>query len=93
MTFTIEERLKRNPHLRDRVEAILDIAEGETTGPDTADSAEERAIIEIQKLGQEVLADWARKKARREVDTYQEENPSAKVHKKKQPTGTQLLEE
>jgi hypothetical protein len=93
MTFTIEERLKRNPHLRSRIEAILDIAEGENTGPDTADSAEERAIIEIQKLGQEVLADWARKKARKVVDAYQEENPSAKIHKKKQPTGIQLLEE
>ena len=93
MTFTIEERLKQNPHLRARIEAILDIAEGETTGPDTADSAEERAIIEIQKLGQEVLTDWARKKSNREIDNYQEQNSSAKVHKKKQLTGTQPLEE
>ena len=79
---TIDERLQDNPHLRARMEAILDIAENKASGPDTADAAEERAIIELQKLGQEVMRDWAEKKAAREVAAYRVNHKEARRHKK-----------
>lgn len=83
----IDDRLRKHPLLRERFETILDIAEGKDTGPDTADSVEEKAIEETRKLGQELMTEWANQKAEKEVQHYRRENPSAKVQKKRSPVG------
>lgn len=80
---TIDERLKNHPHLRERFNRILDLTEGKSEGPDTADEVEERAIIELQKLGQEVMTQWGVDKAKKEINRHKKSNPSAKTHKKK----------
>ena len=80
---TIDERLKKHPQLRKRIEAVLDIAESGGTGSDTADAAEERAIIEVRKMGQEIMQGWAKRKAAKEIAKYQETHPEAHSHKKK----------
>ncbi len=47
-TLTIDERLKNHPHLKERIETLLDIAEGKEDGPaDTANAIEERTIVEV----------------------------------------------
>lgn len=80
---SLYERLKKHPRLKERFEEILSIAEGEGNGPDTADAVEERAIIELHKLGQEVIEEWAEKKAAKELAAYREIHPQACMHKKK----------
>lgn len=65
--LTIHERLKNHPDLRERFEAILDIAESKVNGPDTADAVEERTIVEVRKIGQEVMKDWAKSKVIKET--------------------------
>jgi hypothetical protein len=57
--LSIEERLQRHPYLRHRVEQILNIVEAPSGHVDTADEAEQRVIEELQKLGHEVLHQWA----------------------------------
>ena len=79
----LTKRLTKHPHLRARVEEILDIVEGKNNGPDTADSVEERTLIEVRKLSQEVIKDWAENKAKTEVNNYQLQHPKAKLNKKK----------
>jgi hypothetical protein len=90
---SLESRLQDHPLLRERVEAILDIAEGKSNGPDTANEVEERTIIEVRKLGNEVIADWAKDKASREHTSYRSSHPKAVAHKKKESTGTPHLDE
>jgi hypothetical protein len=80
---TIDERLQKNPELRQRFEEILNMTEGEGNGPDTADAVEERAIVELRRLGQEILQKWAENKATKELLSYREMHPKAHSHKKK----------
>ena len=89
---SIDERLEKHPSLRKRFEEILSITEGKGTGPDTADAVEERAIIELNKLGQELLQEWAKNKATKETVTYRENHPQVHPHKKKSHTGIPPLE-
>jgi hypothetical protein len=49
----------------------------------TADEAEAVVMEQIQKLGGELLGDWASEKQQRSVAESQRENPSAIKHIKK----------
>lgn len=89
---TLEERLENHPDLKARFERILDIAESEVQGADTADAVEERTIVEVQKLGQEVMEDWATGKVIKEVESHKETHPKAKINKKKRSIGTPPLD-
>ena len=55
--------MANNPRLRQRFLAIADMVDQAVEEGCTADEAEERAIREIRKLGQEVLTEWAEKAA------------------------------
>ncbi len=88
----LAERLEKHPELLERIKGILDIAEGKNTGDDTADTVEEMAIIELQKLGKELMTKWAKEKSDREVDKCKDARPNARPRKKKRPHGTQALE-
>jgi hypothetical protein len=89
---TFNERLKNHPDLQTRFERILDIVEAKVEGPDTADEVEERAIVEIQKLGQEVMEDWAKGKVLKTVTDHKESHPNSIIHKKKGSTGIPPME-
>jgi hypothetical protein len=52
-------RLEKYPHLKDRFEAILNIAENSSGKFDKADDAEMMAIEEVRKIGSELLKTWA----------------------------------
>ena len=84
---SLDERLEKHPSLRKRFEEILNITEGKGTGPDTADAVEEQAIMELNKLGQELLQEWAKNKASQETLAYRENHPQFQLHKKKSPIG------
>lgn len=55
----LEERLRKQPVLRARVEALLDMVEDQSGQLERADDAEEFFITQLRCLGQEVLQAWA----------------------------------
>ena len=56
---SLEKRLKKHPHLKNRIEQILEIVENTDGDLKKADEAEKRVIEELRKMGNEVLHDWA----------------------------------
>jgi hypothetical protein len=88
----ILERVKAHPGLRERFEAILDIAENKSGELITADQAEGKAIEEIEKLGQELLKEWALKRQEKSLEKAKETHPNAKNHEKKSFIGRRRLE-
>ncbi|MGH9941067.1 MAG: hypothetical protein ACRD9R_01765 [Pyrinomonadaceae bacterium] len=63
-------RLVQHPELRARFEEILAVAEKERGDANTADEAEERAVEQIRRLGQELMQTWAERKQARLVGKY-----------------------
>jgi hypothetical protein len=63
-------RLAQYPELRARFEEILAVAENERGNANTADEAEERAVEQVRRLGQELLHSWAERKQERLVREY-----------------------
>jgi hypothetical protein len=82
-------KLEEHPHLRKRFEEILNVAESDDIV--TADEAEERAIEETRKLGQEMLHGWAIRKHSKQIRKVMEEHPEAKRQGKKNSIGDQHL--
>ena len=80
-------RIQAQPGLEERIEAILDIMENKSGEFITADQAEEKAIEEIQKLGQELLKGWALNQQDQTLKRTEQAHPSAKKHGKKNSTG------
>ncbi len=87
---SLEDRLKGHPRLRQRVDAILDIAENVGGDAKTADEAERRAIEEVRRLGNEVLTGWAESREEEESREVETREPPARVkgHGKKTSGGT-----
>jgi hypothetical protein len=72
---SLNERFATRPRLRRRLLMIADMIDQAVAEGCTAHEAEARAMEQIRKLGNEVLADWAEKsepEARRQA---QAENP------------------
>lgn len=62
------ERLNKQPHLRTRMEEILNIVENSSSNLIKADDAERKAIEELRKLGNEVMQGWANNRISDSVD-------------------------
>lgn len=88
---TIEARLAKYPHLKARMEALLDIAENTSGSLELADDAEEQLIIEIKKAGQEVLQTWAKLQEEKQSEKART-NRNVTMHSKKNFTGNQHLD-
>jgi hypothetical protein len=85
---SFEERLRDYPELKERFEAILAIAEAESNDLRKADDAEQRAIEEVRKLGNEVMHAWARRRESQNVAKLTAEGDKLTKHGKKKSTGT-----
>ena len=85
-------KINSHPSLRKRVEEILNIAENTSGELITARQAEEKAIEEIRKLGQEVLKEWAENQHDKAVEKAKAENSKTQEHVKKNCIGNQHLE-
>lgn len=55
---SLEERLKRYPDLKAKIEALLAVVENAAEDVDKANAAEQRMIEEIQQLGRAALQQW-----------------------------------
>jgi hypothetical protein len=53
------ERMRRHPHLRERFEAILKLAEVGEGEVGTADQVEGKLVEEVRLLGNATMRDWA----------------------------------
>ncbi len=83
-TEVLVQRLEANPLLKARISRILDLAENTDGEVITADEAEERAIQELRKLGQELLQGWGQRVAETEAQKLAK-HPGVKAHLKKTP--------
>jgi hypothetical protein len=79
----LDVRFASRPHVYQRLQKIADMMDQAIAEGCTADQAEARALEQIQKLGGELLGDWAGEKQQRSVTEGQRENPSAIKHIKK----------
>jgi hypothetical protein len=79
----LDDRFVSRPQVYARLQKIADMMDQAIAEGCTADEAETRAMEQIQKLGGELLGDWAGEKQQRSVMESQRENPSAIKHIKK----------
>jgi hypothetical protein len=79
----LDARFASRPQVYARLQKIADMLDQAIAEGCTADEAEERAMEQLQKLGGELLGDWASEKQQRSVTESQRETPSAIKHIKK----------
>jgi hypothetical protein len=79
----LDARFASRPQVYTRLQKIADMMDQALLEGCTADEAEALAMEQIQKLGGELLGDWASEKQQRSVAESQRENPSAIKHIKK----------
>jgi hypothetical protein len=90
---SLEKRLNAHPHLRERIEQLLDVVEDAAGDVDKADEAERRFIEELRRLGHEALQGWAVGKETQKVKDLQSDNDRKVTgHGKKNSTGTRRSE-
>jgi len=86
------ERLQRHPHLRERLESMLCIAEDADGDLVKADEAERRIIEEVRKMGNELLTEWAQSRIEKQASTVQTGEKRVRAGQKKR-IGTARLAE
>ena len=65
---SIEQRLNKHPHLKKRIEKLLEVVENTDGDFQKANDAEQRVIEELRKMGNEVLHDWASNREKQEFE-------------------------
>jgi hypothetical protein len=79
----LDERFASRPQVYARLQKIADMMDEAISQGCSADEAEARAMEQIQKLGGELLGDWAEEKQQHSVAQSRLESPSAIKHIKK----------
>jgi hypothetical protein len=79
----LEVRFASRPQVYERLQKIADLLDQAIAEGCTADEAEASVMEQIQKLGGELLGDWASEKQQRSVAESEREHPSAIKHIKK----------
>ena len=80
---TLDERFANRPHTYRRLQEIADQMDQAIAKGATADEAEAMAIEQIQKLGGELLADWAQAKQEQALAQAKADHPQSIKHIKK----------
>ena len=80
---TLDERFAGRPHTYRRLQEIADQMDQAIANGATADEAEAMAIEQIQKLGGEILQDWAEAKQQQALKQAQATHPQSIKHIKK----------
>ena len=89
---SIEERLKAHPHLKERIESIINVVENSEGNIEKANEAEQRVIEELRQMGNDILYGWAENQSRKKGKEVKEKNKDVNIHSKKNSIGTQLSE-
>jgi hypothetical protein len=80
---TLDERFANRPHTYRRLQEIADQMDQAIAKGATADEAEAMAIEQLQKLGGEILADWAEAKQHDALKQARTNYPESIKHIKK----------
>jgi hypothetical protein len=88
----LESRLKRHPHLRARLESLLDIIDNAGDDIEKANAAEQRVMEELRKMGNEALHCWAESQERKKAEQLEQSNTEVNKKVKKNCTGRRVLE-
>ena len=80
---SLDERFANRPHTYRRLQEIADQMDQAIANGATADEAEAMAIEQIQKLGGEMLADWAEAKQQDALKQARVNHPESIKHVKK----------
>ena len=80
---TLDERFAKRPRTYRRLQEIAEQMEQAIASGASADEAEAMAIEQIQKLGGEMLADWAQASQQQALERAQTEHPQSLKHIKK----------
>ena len=80
---TLDERFANRPNTYRRLQAIADQMDQAIAKGATADEAEAMAIEQLQKLGGEMLADWAEAKQQAALKQARTDHPQSIKHIKK----------
>jgi hypothetical protein len=80
---TLDERFAKRPQTYRRLQEIADQMDQAIANGATADEAEAIAIEQIQKLGGEMLQDWAEAKQQQALTQAHRDNPRSIKHIKK----------
>ncbi len=89
---TLEERLSDSPHVHKRMVQIVDLMDKALAEGYTADEAEEMAIEQVNKLGGDILSDWAVNQEKSSFEKAKQGHPNAIADGKKNSTGPQRSE-
>ena len=82
-------RLNEHPELRERMEALLNMVDNETGNFTKANDAEQYAIDELRKMGNDILHCWAQKADKKSSENFREQNKTHHCDGKKKSDGTQ----
>lgn len=82
-TSSLDERFADKPHVRRRLLEIADMIDTLVAQGCTAHEAEARAIVEIRKLGQGILTEWAEKSEQAAVTKARAKDPKVQNYSKK----------
>ena len=80
---SLDERFAHRPHTYRRLQEIADQMDQAIANGATADEAEAIAVEQIQKLGGEMLADWAEAKQQDALKQARTSHPESIKHIKK----------
>jgi hypothetical protein len=81
------DRLSRPPKLRERMEALLNVAENTVGDCTKADDAEPRVIEELRKMGNEALHGWADHAVAKAAEQLRQQQPELHGNGKKKSAG------
>jgi|APMed6443717190_1056831.scaffolds.fasta_scaffold129987_1 hypothetical protein len=79
----LENRLNKHPHLKGRIERLLEILENADGDVKKADEAEKLVMEELRKMGNEALHDWALNREEKEVEVIRKNKGLKNNGKKK----------
>jgi hypothetical protein len=91
-TRSLDQRLERNPVLRERVHRLLDVIDAAADDCVTAAQAEARVVEEIRKMGVEALTAWSERADAEAQQTVRTDHPKAVRDSKKNSTGIRSSE-
>jgi hypothetical protein len=80
-------RLNHHPHLRERMEPVLNVVDNVAGDCTKADAAEQSVIEEVRKMGNEALGCWAEQAVQKATAPLRHQQPTLQGNGKKKSGG------
>jgi len=80
-------RLNHHPHLRERMETLLNVVENVAGDCTKADAAEQAVIEELRQMGNEALQSWVERAVQTASATMRHEQPALQGNGEKKAGG------